>query len=94
MDAEVWIESIQDANNPVLKYLLRTDYQGSVSADAIYLTKERDFNFIGPYRIDIIHQDYQPFSFIWDDPDNQQIYGHQNRWHLLPLDEIIVLEPK
>ena len=68
MDAEVWITSLQDINvtNPDdngLRYLLRTDYKGEVLIDVTYLN---NFNYLGPFHIDIIHPDYYQSYFNWD----------------------------
>ena len=82
MDAEIRITNIQDINvtNPEddgLRYLLRTDYQGKISTDVTYL---KNFNYLGPFHIDIIHPDYYQAYFNWDAN--------------FPLDEIIMLWPK
>ena len=81
-DAEVWIESIQDVNNPVLKYLLRADYKGDVSTDVTQYTRRGGLTHFNPFDIDITHPDYASIYFVWDDPN------------YFPLKETIVLEPK
>jgi hypothetical protein len=81
MDAEVRITSIQDTNvtNPEddgLRYLLRTDYKGEVSTDVTYLN---NFNYLGPFHIDVTHPDYYQTYFAFD------AYS--------PLDDTVMLWP-